>query len=75
MNLIPYNPVAGIPYRSVEDKTIQLFYQVLTEAKIPTVRRFPRGRGVSGACGQLGASLFLKGVHGSKVAEVLEHAE
>jgi len=75
VNLIPYNPVAGLPYRSAEDKTIQSFYRVLTEAKIPTVRRFPRGRGVCGACGQLGASLFVEGIHGSKWTEVLEHAE
>lgn len=75
VNLIPYNPVAGLPYRSAEDKAIQLFYRILTEAKIPTVRRFPRGRGVCGACGQLGASLFVEGIHGSKWTEVLEHAE
>ncbi|MCX7787237.1 MAG: 23S rRNA (adenine(2503)-C(2))-methyltransferase RlmN [Spirochaetes bacterium] len=56
VNLIPYNPVAGLPYESPADDIIQLFYQILTTAKIPTVRRFPRGRGVYGACGQLGHS-------------------
>jgi len=55
VNLIPYNPVPGLPYEPAEDETIQLFYRILTTAKIPTVRRFPRGRGVYGACGQLGS--------------------
>ncbi len=54
VNLIPYNPVPGLPYRSAGSEVIQMYYRILTEAKIPTVQRFPRGRGVCGACGQLG---------------------
>lgn len=54
VNLIPYNPVPGLPYRSAGNEAIQMFYRILTEAKIPTVQRYPRGRGVYGACGQLG---------------------
>jgi len=56
VNLIPYNPVPGLHYEPSDDATIQLLYRILTAAKIPTVRRFPRGRGVYGACGQLGHS-------------------
>jgi 23S rRNA (adenine2503-C2)-methyltransferase len=54
VNLIPYNPVPGLPYRPVGEEVIQMFYRILTGEKIPTIRRFPRGRGVYSACGQLG---------------------
>ena len=53
VNLIPWNPVPGNPHKAPEEHRIRRFQQVLEEKKIPVTRRFRRGRGVNGACGQL----------------------
>lgn len=53
VNIIPWNPVEGLPYTEPQQHEIAAFIQQLESAGITTSRRFRRGRGVNGACGQL----------------------
>jgi len=57
VNVIPWNPVNGLPYREPDAEEIRAFEVVLEHRGINAVRRARRGRGVSGACGQLGDTL------------------
>lgn len=57
VNVIPWNPVAGLPYREPSRAALEAFQAVLERRGINVVRRARRGRGVSGACGQLGDTL------------------
>jgi 23S rRNA (adenine2503-C2)-methyltransferase len=53
VNLIPFNPVDGIPYRRTEAAAVARFRDVLMQAGlIATVRR-TRGDDIDAACGQL----------------------
>lgn len=57
VNVIPWNPVAGLPYREPGRDEVAAFEAELERRGINAVRRARRGRGVSGACGQLGDTL------------------
>lgn len=54
VNLIPWNPVQGLPYRTPPDAEIRTFYRYLTEAHLNVTVRQKRGQTIGGACGQLG---------------------
>jgi 23S rRNA (adenine2503-C2)-methyltransferase len=59
VNLIPWNPVAGLafrgrPLREPSPGEIEAFTRLLRAEGLKTTRRFRRGRGIGGACGQLG---------------------
>lgn len=53
VNLIPMNPVEGLPYRPPTEARVDAFRAVLSRAGIPTHVRRPRGREIDAACGQL----------------------
>lgn len=53
VNLIPFNPFAGAPYRSPTDDEVVGMADRLRDRGVPTTVRWPRGRGAHGACGQL----------------------
>ncbi|MBI9102109.1 MAG: 23S rRNA (adenine(2503)-C(2))-methyltransferase RlmN [Spirochaetales bacterium] len=53
VNLIPWNPVQGNTHKPTTEDRIRKFHQVLEQNDIAVTRRFRRGRGVDGACGQL----------------------
>jgi 23S rRNA (adenine2503-C2)-methyltransferase len=60
VNLIPWNPVAGLefagaPLREPSPAEIAAFTQRLESLGLNVTRRYRRGRGVTGACGQLGS--------------------
>jgi len=57
VNVIPWNPVAGLGYKEPKPSDIEAFIRTLEKRGINTVRRARRGRGVCGACGQLGDTL------------------
>jgi 23S rRNA (adenine2503-C2)-methyltransferase len=57
VNVIPWNPVAGLPYREPAAAETRAFEVELERHGINAVRRARRGRGVCGACGQLGDTL------------------
>jgi len=53
VNLIPYNPVAGIHYRRPDEATVDAFRQVLQAHGLVTITRKTRGEDIDAACGQL----------------------
>ncbi len=57
VNVIPWNRIPGFPFREPEREELDAYMAVLDGAGITAVRRMRRGRGVMGACGQLGETL------------------
>lgn len=55
INLIPFNTVENTDYRSPRPEEVGRFLSLLEDAAIPVVQRYRKGRGINGACGQLGA--------------------
>jgi 23S rRNA (adenine2503-C2)-methyltransferase len=55
VNLIPWNPVAGIAFRRPTEERIFAFQNALRAAGLPVYIRTPRGDDVDAACGQLAA--------------------
>jgi 23S rRNA (adenine2503-C2)-methyltransferase len=53
VNLIPYNPVSGLPYRAPLSQRINAFTKILQDAKIQVTQRLQRGEDINAACGQL----------------------
>ncbi len=53
INLIPYNDVMGLPYKTSPDKTVKRFWKTLNDGGILTTIRKNRGDDISAACGQL----------------------
>jgi 23S rRNA (adenine2503-C2)-methyltransferase len=54
INLIPFNPFPGSPYRRPSDSDVLRFQSVLRQAGFDVLIRKSKGRDVLGACGQLG---------------------
>jgi 23S rRNA (adenine2503-C2)-methyltransferase len=64
INLIPWNPVEGLNFRGralrePAPAEIEAFARLLERGGLKVTRRYRRGRGVSGACGQLGSPFGL----------------
>ncbi len=53
VNLIPFNPWPGAPYRCSDPETIDRFGEVVNRAGYASPVRAPRGRDIMAACGQL----------------------
>lgn len=53
VNLLPFNEIAGLPYRRPRDERVQQFQEYLLQHGIATSVRRSRGRDISAACGQL----------------------
>ena len=53
VNLIPYNPVAGLPYHRPPDSAIERFVAILRAGAISVTVRHTKGRAIDAACGQL----------------------
>ena len=54
INLIPFNPFPGSPYKRPADRDVLRFQAVLRQAGFDALIRKSKGRDVLGACGQLG---------------------
>ena len=57
VNLIPFNPHPGLPYKRPIEKTILEFQRHLKANNIPAPIRYSKGLEVSAACGQLAAKV------------------
>jgi 23S rRNA (adenine2503-C2)-methyltransferase len=57
VNIIPYNPVAGLPYERPTTESIYRFQNWLKERGVPTFIRKPKGLDIGSACGQLGPAV------------------
>ena len=53
VNLIPFNPFAGIPYKRSPRNVIDRFRDILLSSNVFTVTRRTRGDDIDAACGQL----------------------
>ncbi len=53
LNLIPYNPVPGLPYRTPSTASCRRFTQVLLRAGVNVKVRQRKGSAIDAACGQL----------------------
>lgn len=53
VNLIPYNPVAGLKLHRPDKKAIKSFRTVLFGCRIPNTCRYTKGDDIAAACGQL----------------------
>jgi len=53
VNLIPYNPVAGIKLKRPEKKAVKLFRSVLFGSRVVNTCRYTKGEDIAAACGQL----------------------
>ena len=58
VNLIPWNVVPGLPFEEPTSVQVKAFSNLLEKAGLVAVQRMHRGRGVMGACGQLGDTLM-----------------
>jgi 23S rRNA (adenine2503-C2)-methyltransferase len=52
-NLIPYNPVAGLPYQRPSAEAIRSFVAMVRSRGVSVSVRKPKGREIDAACGQL----------------------
>lgn len=58
VNLIPFNPAPGLPYKRPTDPRVDAFRRALLELGVDATVRRSRGVGIGAACGQLrGAQL------------------
>jgi 23S rRNA (adenine2503-C2)-methyltransferase len=54
VNLIPYNPVPSLPYKTPDAAAIDRFRAVVEGKGVKVTRRYRKGTGINAACGQLG---------------------
>lgn len=66
VNIIPFNPWPGSVYDTSSNNTIMRFAKIITDAGIDAPIRWPRGRDILAACGQLKTETTKK-----KLAEAL----
>lgn len=53
LNVIPYNPVEGLPYKTPSGQTIQRFRETLEHGGVNVQFRMRKGSDINAACGQL----------------------
>ena len=53
VNLIPYNPVAGLPFDRPDPESIRRFTTILRDGSVSVTVRKTKGRAIDAACGQL----------------------
>ncbi|HZW31781.1 MAG TPA: 23S rRNA (adenine(2503)-C(2))-methyltransferase RlmN, partial [Isosphaeraceae bacterium] len=53
VNLIPYNPVAGLPFERPDPESIARFVAILRDRGVSVTVRKTKGRAIAAACGQL----------------------
>ena len=60
VNLIPLNPVPGIPLRPSPRDRVEKFAEILRNAGVPTTVRLGRGIEIQAGCGQLRARSLVQ---------------
>ena len=53
VNLIPFNPVGGLPFKAPSPERVKVFSSVLSAHGVPVTERLRRGLDIDAACGQL----------------------
>ena len=57
VNLIPWNPIEGMDFKTPTDEEIRAFTNELRKRNINYSIRRSKGRDISGACGQLASNI------------------
>jgi 23S rRNA (adenine2503-C2)-methyltransferase len=68
VNVIPYNPVAGLPYQTPSHAAVNRFLDVLKNAGLNVFVRERKGDKIDAACGQLRRANLLAGAAGGVTA-------
>ncbi|MBI9085324.1 MAG: 23S rRNA (adenine(2503)-C(2))-methyltransferase RlmN [Desulfobacterales bacterium] len=55
VNLIPFNPGTGAPFRAPEEEEVKRFCNALVAQRVQVQQRTTKGRDLMAACGQLGS--------------------
>ena len=63
VNLIPYNPVGGKPYKTPSKQKQREFYKLLKDKNVNVTLRETKGQDIAAACGQLKAKKQMDSVH------------
>ncbi|NLZ00551.1 MAG: 23S rRNA (adenine(2503)-C(2))-methyltransferase RlmN, partial [Pirellulaceae bacterium] len=53
VNLIPYNPVAGLPFQTPDPGRVRRFEETLEAGGVAVKTRYRKGNRIDAACGQL----------------------
>jgi 23S rRNA (adenine2503-C2)-methyltransferase len=69
VNVIPWNKVPGLDFVEPSREELESYLAVLDAAGVVASRRMRRGRGVMGACGQLGDTLRAPAKEGRDLPE------
>lgn len=56
VNLIPFNPHSGLPFRAPEPEAVRAFQDALRQAGLTAILRRSQGAEIGAACGQLGGA-------------------
>ena len=73
VNLIPFNPFPGAPYKRSSQKTIDAFRDYLIRRGINTITRKTRGEDIDAACGQLAGDVNDKTSRSERWKKVVFH--
>ena len=71
VNLIPFNPFPGTPYRRSPEERINAFRDILIRKGLVTVTRRTRGEDIDAACGQLAGQVLDKSRRAERMADHL----
>ncbi|HEX7031184.1 MAG TPA: radical SAM protein, partial [Gammaproteobacteria bacterium] len=71
VNLIPFNPFPGTPYRRSPEARINAFRDILIRKGLVTVTRRTRGEDIDAACGQLAGQVLDKSRRAERMADHL----
>ena len=69
VNLIPYNPVQGLPFRRPNDSRVEAFAEVLKNRRVPASVRREKGTDIDAACGQLRLKTLREGESARRAPE------
>ena len=53
VNIIPFNPVAGLPFQTPRGTAVDEFIRILSDAGVNVAVRYRKGNAIDAACGQL----------------------
>lgn len=71
VNLIPFNPFPGTPYKRSPEERINAFRDILIRKGLVTVTRRTRGEDIDAACGQLAGQVLDKSRRAERMADHL----
>jgi 23S rRNA (adenine2503-C2)-methyltransferase len=66
VNLIPYNPVVGLPFERPDPDAVRRFTAILRRGNVSVTVRKTKGRAIDAACGQLRRQIDLDKLSDSK---------